>query len=207
MGGDHSISFPTFTGWQRTMERTVGADRLGYIQIDHHFDWGNHSAIHGPLYHGSNARRIGELAGMAPERMAFVGVGSVTRKRQLDDLRRDRYHIVSARDIREQGAVAALAEPIASFADRCDAVYVSIDIDVLDCSVAPGTGNVTIGGVSGGELFDIMSQLESLPTKALDIAEVAPRYDLSGRTAQIAARVFFEFVYRRALDAAAPTSR
>jgi arginase family enzyme len=206
MGGDHSISFPAFAGWQRAMQGTVSADRLGYIQIDHHFDWGNHSAIHGPLYHGSNARRIGELVGMAPQRMAFVGVGSVTRKKQLDDLRRDGYQIVPAREIREQGAHEALAAVIASFAERCDAVYVSIDIDVLDSSVAPGTGNVTIGGISGGELFDIMSQLESLPTKALDIAEVAPRYDLSGRTAQIAAKVFFEFVYRRAVNAATPTS-
>jgi arginase family enzyme len=196
LGGDHSISFPTFAGWQRAMSVTVPADRLGYVQIDHHFDFGNESTLHGPLYHGSNARRISELPGVAPERVAFVGVGSVTRKAQLDGLRRDGYHVVSAREIQRSGARAALETVIADLALRCSAIYLSVDIDVLDCSVAPGTGNVTIGGLSGGELFDVVAELARLPIGAFDVTEVAPRYDPSGRTAQIAAKLLFEFAYR-----------
>jgi arginase family enzyme len=197
MGGDHSISFPSFAGWRGAMAATMPVDRLGYIQVDHHFDFGNESAIHGPLYHGSNARRISELPGMAPERMAFIGVGSVTRKAQLDGLLCDGYHVVSARDIQQRGADTALQASVADLRKRCDAIYLSIDIDVADGSVAPGTGNVTIGGLSAGALFDVLAQLASLPIGALDITEVSPRYDPTGRTAQIAAKLLFEFVYRR----------
>lgn len=196
LGGDHSISFPTFAGWQRALGASIPVDRLGYVQIDHHFDFGNESVLHGPLYHGSNARRISELPGVAPERMAFVGVGSVTRKGQLDGLRRDGYHVVSAREIQRRGAAAALETVVTDLARRCSAIYLSVDIDVLDCSVAPGTGNVTVGGLLGGELFDVMAEFSRLPVRALDVTEVSPRYDPSGRTAQIAARLLFEFVYR-----------
>lgn len=200
MGGDHSITFPTFAGWQAAMSTSRPAERLGFVQIDHHFDFGNSSAIHGALYHGSNARRISELRGMAPERMAFVGVGSVTRKAQLEELIRQGYHVVPARDIRRHGAAMSLAPMLTSLRQQCDAVYLSIDIDVLDSSVAPGTGNVTIGGLTGAELFDVIAALRSLPIGACDITEVAPRYDPTGRTAHIAAGLFFELVYKQPLE-------
>lgn len=200
MGGDHSISFPAFAGWQAALATKRPRERLGYVQIDHHFDFGNHSAIHGPLYHGSNARRISELPGMTPERMAFVGAGSVTRRAQLDDLRNRGFHIITAREIQQRGASTALAATIAELRDRTDALYLSIDIDVADGSVAPGTGNVTVGGLGGAELFDVLQELISLPTAAIDITEVAPRYDPTGRTAHIAAKLFFDFVYRRPIE-------
>ena len=197
LGGDHSISFPTFAGWQAGRAATCPIEQLGYVQIDHHFDFGDHSAIHGALYHGSNARRISELPGMAPERMAFIGVGAVTRKAQLERLLEHGYHVVSAREIQRLGAGEALQTTITQLKERCKAVYLSIDIDVLDASVAPGTGNVTIGGLTGGELFDVVGELTAaLPIGAFDITEVAPRYDPTGRTAYIAAKLLFEFVYR-----------
>jgi arginase family enzyme len=204
LGGDHSISFPTFAGWQAAMAATLPVDRLGYVQVDHHFDFGSNSAIHGPLYHGSNARRISELRGIAPRQMAFVGVGAVTRKAQLESLRRDGYHVVSSREIQQLGATEALRSTIAHLRERCDALYVSIDIDVADASVAPGTGNVTVGGLTAGELFDVLGTLTPLPIGAFDITEVAPRYDPTGRTAHIAAKLLFEFVYRQPLVGAEP---
>jgi arginase family enzyme len=201
MGGDHSVSFPAFAGWHAALATRYAPERLGFINVDHHFDYGTSSAIHGPLYHGSNSRRISELPGMAPRRMAFVGVGSVTRKTQFDALLSDSYHVVPARDITRLGAAAALANAIADFKERCDAVYVSIDIDVLDASAGPGTGNVTIGGLASAELLDVLAALSTLPIGALDVTEVAPRYDATGRTAQIAARLFFDLVYKQPPDA------
>jgi arginase family enzyme len=203
MGGDHSITFATFAGWEAGMADIFSGARVGYVQVDHHFDFGNHSSIHGALYHGSNARRISELPCMSPDRMAFVGAGAVTRYDQLTGLQQAGYQIVSAADIRTHGAHRALAATVESLAAKCDAVYASIDIDVADCSVAPGTGNVTIGGLTGAELFDVLGELRRLPLRALDITEVSPRYDPTGRTALIAAKLLFEFVYRHRPHAAA----
>jgi agmatinase len=199
MGGDHSVTFPAFAGWRAAMARTHPVERIGFIHVDQHFDFGRCSAIHGLLYHGSNARRISELQGMGPACFAFVGVGSVTRKDQLHELIASGYHIVPARELQRRGAAAALAPTIATLKQHCDVLYLSIDIDVLDASVAPGTGNVTVGGLTSGELLDVIAALRSLPLGAIDVVEVAPRYDSTGRTAQIAARLMFEFVYRHPL--------
>lgn len=67
---------------------------------------------------------------------------------------------------------------------------------MLDTSAATGTGHVTMGGIQVGHLLDVYQVLRGLPIGALDIAEIAPRYDGTGATAQIAARLLFEFLFR-----------
>jgi arginase family enzyme len=197
LGGDHSVSLPLFAGLVLQLNGDSGAKPLGFVQIDHHFDFGQHSPIHGPIYHGSNARRISELPGIRPDCIAFIGPGDVTKKEQLDRLLREGYMVVTAADIRRRGVPMALEHVIASLSQRCCGVYLSIDIDVLDGADAPGTGHVSIGGLRAAELFDLVYALRQLTLLAVDVVEVAPRYDPSGRTAQIAARLLFELIFRR----------
>jgi len=198
LGGDHSISFALFSGVMIANKERDSADRIGYIQIDHHFDFGSNSALHGPIYHGSNARRISELPGISPSRIAFIGAGSVTRKDQFEFLIHNGFHVITAAQIRKRGAQESLSELVRDFNRDCDRVYLSIDIDVLNAADAPGTGNVTYGGLDVATLMDVIDQLRMLRLVAIDLVEVAPRYDPSGRTAQVAAQIIFETVYRNA---------
>ncbi|MGW0811418.1 arginase family protein [Nonomuraea sp. NPDC002799] len=195
LNGDHSATFPSFAGF-RAGRLDRGAGRVGFINIDHHFDFGNWSALHGPLYHGSNSRRISELPGMRPEDIAFVGVGDVTKYDQFRDLLDRGFHVVPGVQIRREGAATALRRLIEQLGERCDTVYVSLDIDVLDSAVATGTGHVTMGGIDTGTLLDVYEELRALPVGAVDVAEVAPRYDPSGSTAHIAAHLLFDFLFR-----------
>ncbi|MCS7476810.1 arginase family protein [Umezawaea endophytica] len=192
--GDHSCTIGTFTGFYLAARERVDPGRIGFVNIDHHFDFGDSSHLHGPIYHGSNSRRISELPGIRPENLAFVGVGDVTRRHQLAGLRERGFPIVAAP--RLDGDVRPVTELVEALRERCDTVYISTDIDVLDCSVAPGTGNVTLGGLTGSALLDVWHTLHTLPVGAFDIAEVAPRYDPTGRTAQIAAKLAFDAVFR-----------
>ncbi|MEO3777401.1 arginase family protein [Micromonospora sp. B11E3] len=195
LNGDHSTTFPTFAGF-RAARLEAGQSRVGFINIDHHFDFGNTSVLHGPLYHGSNSRRISELPGMRPEDIAFVGVGDVTKYDQFQSLRERGFHVVPGAAIRRDGAAAALRQVVERLGEQCDTVYVSLDIDVLDSASATGTGHVTMGGITGGELLDVYEALRALPVGALDVAEIAPRYDPSGSTPQIAAHLLFNFLFR-----------
>lgn len=195
LNGDHSATFPTFAGF-RAGQADRGADRVGFVNIDHHFDFGNWSTLHGPLYHGSNSRRISELPGMRPEDIAFVGVGDVTKYDQFRGLLDQGFHVVPATRIRKAGAATALREVVEHLGEHCDTVYVSLDIDVLDSAAATGTGHVTMGGIDTGALLDVYEELRALPIGAVDVAEVAPRYDPSGSTAQIAAHLLFNFLFR-----------
>lgn len=196
LNGDHSTTFPTFAGF-RAAQLDRHEDRtIGFINIDHHFDYGNWSVLHGPLYHGSNSRRISELPGMDPKNIAFVGVGDVTMYDQYRGLVDAGYHVVPGVQIVREGAQRALRQVVEELGQRCDTVYVSLDIDVLGSSAASGTGHVTMSGIQIGDLLDVYEELRALPIDALDVAEIAPRYDSSGSTAQIVARLLFEFLFR-----------
>jgi agmatinase len=76
-----------------------------------------------------------------------------------------------------------------------DNLYVTIDIDVLDPSLAPGTGTPEPGGLGYRQLRDI---LLGLPEKGrivgFDIVEVNPLYDHAELTPQVAARLALDFL-------------
>lgn len=74
-----------------------------------------------------------------------------------------------------------------------DPVYLSIDIDVLDPSVAPGTGTPEPGGWTSRELIRILRGIEGLNLVGADIVEVSPIYQNQGEeTTMAAAQITFE---------------
>ena len=194
LGGEHLITYPAFAGVKAAVEDS-GRGRLGLVQIDHHFDFGNTSPLHGELYHGSNARRISELPGMSLDAMAFVGVGDFTLSGQYDDLIKGGATVAPMAAIAGTGYAESLAAACERVLGVAGALYVSIDIDVCDSATAPGTGHVTIGGLNASQFMDTAAVLRRYNVVALDIVEVNPHLDASGVTAHLAARLLFEWLY------------
>jgi arginase family enzyme len=192
IGGEHTLSYPWYCGVAAAAAQR-GVRRIGYVQIDHHFDFGDRSVLHGPYYHGSNARRIAEHP--AAPAIGFVGAGDLTSAAQLDGLLRAGVAVRSMQDIRRDGFAACLSHVLDHVAARCDALYVSLDIDVCDASAAPGTGHVTIGGITAHELLAAPALLRRYPVIAFDLVEVSPPYDPAGVTSHIAARLLYELLY------------
>jgi agmatinase len=75
-------------------------------------------------------------------------------------------------------------------------VYVTIDIDVLDPSVAPGTGTPEAGGPSFNELLEAVEAMEGLNVVACDVVEIAPSLDPSGITLGVGALLIRELLLR-----------
>jgi agmatinase len=75
-----------------------------------------------------------------------------------------------------------------------DAIYISLDIDVLDPAYAPGTGTPEAGGLSSRELMEIMKFLiTELPIVAMDLVEVSPPLDsVNNITSWAALKVLYE---------------
>lgn len=71
-------------------------------------------------------------------------------------------------------------------------VYLTIDLDVLDPSIFPGTGTPEAGGVSFNELLDAILTVSGLNIVACDINELAPVYDHSGVSTAVACKVLRE---------------
>jgi agmatinase len=73
-------------------------------------------------------------------------------------------------------------------------VYLSIDLDVLDPSVFPGTGTPEPGGVSFQELHEAVSLLQNLNIVAADVVELSPHYDHSGISTMAACKIIREIL-------------
>ena len=86
-----------------------------------------------------------------------------------------------------------IADAIARATDGCDALYLSVDIDVLDPGFAPGTGTPEPGGMNPADLLRaVRSIVLSAPVVALDVVEVSPPYDHADNTVNAAHRVVLE---------------
>lgn len=73
-------------------------------------------------------------------------------------------------------------------------VYLSLDLDVLDPSVFPGTGTPEAGGISFQELLEAILQIDELNIVACDINELSPIYDQSGISTAVACKVVREII-------------
>jgi agmatinase len=101
---------------------------------------------------------------------------------------------ISADDIDDLG-IAGIVSSILNRIGTERKVYLSIDIDVLDPGLAPGTGTPEPGGWSTRELIRILRGLEGLNVVGADVVEVAPAYDGVGeQTSLAAAQMVFEIL-------------
>jgi agmatinase len=87
------------------------------------------------------------------------------------------------------GVIAAMRERLGE-----GPVYVSVDIDVIDPGMAPGTGTPEAGGLASRELLATLRGLSGLDIVSADIVEVAPAYDHAEVTGIAAAHVGFELL-------------
>ena len=102
-----------------------------------------------------------------------------------------RWHLMH--EVWERGLQAVIDDAVAEAMDGCEAVYLSVDIDVLDPGFAPGTGTPEPGGLAPVDLLRAVRRLAiEVPLVALDVVEVAPAYDWADITVNNAHRVVLE---------------
>ena len=98
-------------------------------------------------------------------------------------------------EIEERGSEAVIEDAISEALDGPDAIWISLDIDVVDPGLAPGTGTPEPGGMLSRELLRALRQIASrVPIAGMDIVEVSPPYDWAESTAMIANRAALEVI-------------
>ena len=76
-----------------------------------------------------------------------------------------------------------------------DAIFLSVDMDSVDQSEAPGVSAPSPGGLSSSELLDgVYEAAKDKRDKGMDIVEVAPSLDPTGNTARLGANVLMNFI-------------
>src|SRR6201999_678222 len=115
-------------------------------------------------------------------------------------------------EIVARGLDDVLTEAFTIATDGCDAVFLSVDVDVVDPGLAPGTGTPEPGGLSARQLLDAVRRIAmELPLVGMDVVEVAPPYDHAEVTAYLGNRVVLEalsgIAWRRKQAAGGPVRR
>jgi agmatinase len=206
LGGDHTITFPDATG----VARHVGWGRVSLIHFDAHADTGN--TQFGSLYgHGTPMRRLIDSGAVRGDRFLQIGLrGYWPEPETLDWMAQQRMRSYEMTEIVARGLDECLTEAFAIATDECDAVFLSVDVDVVDPGMAPGTGTPEPGGLSSRQLLDAVRRIAmELPLAGVDVVEVAPPYDHAEVTAFLANRVVLEalsgMAWRRRAGAGQPT--
>lgn len=73
-------------------------------------------------------------------------------------------------------------------------IFVTVDLDVLDTSIMPGTGTPEVGGLTFNELLGWFKYLKDFNIVGADVVELAPDYDSSGASTAVATKVIRELL-------------
>ncbi|HEX3823280.1 MAG TPA: agmatinase [Mycobacteriales bacterium] len=189
LGGDHTIAWPDIAG----CARHFGAGRVSVIHFDAHADTGEEQW--GSLYgHGTPMRRLIESGSARGDRFIQVGLrGYWPEPPTLVWMAEQRMRWFEMTEVVARGLDACLDDAEGMALDDCDGVFLSIDVDVVDPGMAPGTGTPEPGGLTSRQLLDAVRRLaQRLPIVGIDVVEVAPAYDTADVTAMLANRVVLE---------------
>jgi agmatinase len=186
IGGDHTIALPLL----RAVSRVHGPVAL--LHFDAHLDtWDTYFGQ--PYTHGTPFRRAHEEGLLSKEHLSHVGIRA--NLHQQEDLVNDAnlgFGIISTIDVAERGVPEVVGQLKRRIGDM--PVYVSIDVDVMDPSHAPGTGTPEAGGLTSREMIRMLRGIADLNIVGADVVEVSPSYDWAQLTALAASSLIYELI-------------
>jgi arginase family enzyme len=170
-----------------------GMGKISMVHFDAHADTGDlqFGALVG---HGTPMRRLIDSGAVRGDRFLQLGLrGYWPDNETLLWMRNQGMRSYEMTEIHLRGMKAVLDESFATLTKDCDGVFLSVDIDVVDPGMAPGTGTPEPGGMTSRELLEAVRRIcFELPVVGIDVVEVCPAFDSADITAILANRVVLE---------------
>jgi arginase len=192
LGGDHSIALGSITGLTRVHKE------VGILWIDAHGDFNTEETTPSGNIHGM---ALAALAGLGNNHLTEIGGWSpklntqsivIVGARDLDHdeqhlLRTHNIHVFTMSDIDQRGISDVMQQALALAGQANDGIHVSLDMDALDPTYAPGVGTPVRGGLTYREAHLAMELIaDSGRLLAMDVVEVNPILDRENATALLA---------------------
>jgi len=186
LGGDHSIT----TSAVKAFCEEKGT--VGIIQFDAHHDLRN-TEDGGPT-NGTPFRRLLQEGVIKGENLIQIGIRNYSNAKAYHEYALDQGVTVhTMKDVRERGPAELVRQGIEMLKGRVNVIYLSVDMDVLDQSYAPGCPAISPGGMNPDELLDGLREALKHPgVTAMDIVEIDPTLDFRDMTSRIAALLVVE---------------
>lgn len=186
LGGGHEVAWGSFQGIVRARP---DLERILVVNFDAHFDLRQASVGNS----GTPFRQIADWCESAGRPFGYhvLGISRFANTRALFD-RADRLGVRYALDeaLQDETGIAAARARLLADLDRCQAVYLTVCLDVLPGGQAPGVSAPAPLGVPLSTVLTLARPLlASGKLVAADIAELNPGFDQDGLTARVAARI------------------
>jgi agmatinase len=186
LGGDHSIGYPDVRGIAPHVD-----GRVGIIHLDRHLDIQERDMderMHTtPWFHATN------IPNAPPANLVQMGIGGWYGSRPGVKVARERRTtVLTITDIEEVGVEKAAEVALEVAWKDAEAVFLSFDIDSVDAGFVPGTGSPEPGGLLPREALKLLRLIAGEGICGMEVVEVAPPYDVSDMTAQLACRAVMD---------------
>ena len=186
LGGDHSIGFPCVRGIAQCTSK-----RIGIIHFDRHIDIQEKDLderMHTtPWFWATN------LPNVPATNLVQLGIGGWQVPREgVKEARKRGTNVLTIADIEKIGLEKTAEIALELAWKDADAVYISFDVDSIDCGFVPGTGWPEPGGFLPREALKLLGLVAAEGLCGLEVVEVSPPYDTSDITALVGVRVVVE---------------
>lgn len=197
LGGGHEVAFGSWQGlaghlgcdrFEQQAPR-MAAPRIGIINFDAHFDLRDPAQVHSS---GTPFAQIAEQCAARgwPFAYACIGISRASNTRALFQRAAELGVLVREDHEIRESRLPGLVTELQAFIAGCDAVYLTIDIDVLPACEAPGVSAPAARGVALSLLEPLLEFVrDSGKLRLADLAELNPEHDIDNRTARVAARL------------------
>ncbi|HUR26466.1 MAG TPA: formimidoylglutamase [Candidatus Thermoplasmatota archaeon] len=190
LGGDNSLSYATF----RALHEAHGG-AWGVVVLDAHYDL---RPYEGQPTSGTPYRRILTEVGGKPVKgpnLVEVGIRPYANSPALASFAKQHgVRVIPMGEVRSRGMDEVAEEALENAGDGVDHLFLSVDIDGLDQSIAPGCSAPGAGGLTFEEARLLVEAVASdRRCRGMDLVEVAPNLDPTGNTARAAAQLVAHF--------------
>ncbi|MEW9500996.1 agmatinase family protein [Jeotgalibacillus marinus] len=154
IGGDHSVTACTVRG----LNEIYPHETIGILQFDTHLDLRDPSQ-NGPS-NGTPIRQLIEGDVIKGENVYNIGLHGYFNSSDLVQYGKEHgVNMITLKKARQQGMKETVRASLAALKEKVDRIYVTVDMDVLDVSFAPGVPASTPGGMTTHELFDALLEV------------------------------------------------
>ena len=169
IGGEHLVTLPEIQAVSKFY------DNLAIVHFDAHTDL-REEYLGEEMSHSAVIRHISKIVGA--QNIKQIGIRS-GMKEEWEFMKKNNTLV---KDFKELDCL------------KNKKIFVTVDLDVLDTSVMPGTGTPECGGFSFNELLSWFKYLKDFDIIGADVVELAPDYDTSGASTAVATKVIRELL-------------
>lgn len=169
IGGEHLVTLPEVEAVSKFY------DNLAIVHFDAHTDL-REEYLGEEMSHSAVIRHISKIVGA--DNIKQIGIRSGMK---------EEWEFMA-----KNNTLAKKYSDIDNFKNK--KIFITVDLDVLDTSIMPGTGTPEAGGMQFNELIGWFKYLKDFDVVGADVVELAPDYDASGASTAVATKVIRELL-------------